>query len=319
MLTVAQVGDVCTTSGRLIMDIRSLGYVIIESTDLAKWATFATEILGMMRAPGMPDNDRLYLKMDAFPFRLMIVPGDHDRFLRPGWQLPTKAAFRQALQQLEEAGIHYSAGSVEEAEARRVGEFVDLTAPGGLQLELFYNIDLDYEPLLSPVGIKEFVTGYHGDMGLGHIAVQTPTLEQSHDFFTSVMGFGQTDYMHFHFDNDADQSGHGLHFLHCNNPRHHSLALYESDEAAPGDLVHLMIEVPTIDDLGFMMDRVKAHGVAVVTPLGRHTNDRMISLYVESPAGFAVEFGCGGVQIDWRTYTPTMSAKPSVWGHHWDT
>lgn len=293
--------------------------MVIESTDLDKWASFGTDILGLMIAPSMPNNDCLYLKMDAFPFRLMIVPGEHNRFLRSAWELPTKAAFQQALQELEEAEVRWTSGNRDEASARGVGEFIYFTTPGDMQLELFYNINLDYQPLISPASVKEFVTGYHGDMGLGHIAVQTPAIEDSHLFFTKVMGFGQTDYMHYHFDSDPDDTGHGLHFLHCNNPRHHSLALYESDEAVPGNLVHLMIEVPAMDDLGLMMDRVKTHNIPVITPLGQHTNDRMISIYVESPAGFPVEFGYGGVQIDWQKYTPTMSARPSIWGHHWGT
>ena len=66
-----------------------------------------------------------------------------------------------------------------------------------------------------------------------------------------------------------------------------------------------------------MMDRVHAEQVRVITGLGRHTNDRMVSLYVETPAGFALEYGFDGVQIDWKDYLPTVSARTSHWGHRW--
>ena len=60
--------------------------------------------------------------------------------------------------------------------------------------------------------------------------------------------------------------------------------------------------------------------VAVATignTLGRHTNDLMMSVYVMSPGGFFIEFGCDGVQLDWTDYKPTESSVPSLWGHDW--
>lgn len=299
------------------MDIRGLGYVTIESTDLKRWEHFGLQVLGMMRSPSMPDDGNLYLKMDEYPYRFRIVPGDSDCFVAAGWELPGPDAYRQALAELGAAGITVTPGSAEDAKARQVREFARFTAPGGLQCELYYYIRLDYIPLASVVGVKKFVTGYHGDMGLGHIAAATPNLPESHAFWTQVMGFGQTDYMHFHFDPTPGNPGQGLEFLHCNNPRHHSLALFQDKNPHPGDLVHLMVEVEDLDTLGLMMDRVRAEGVKIITDFGRHTNDRMVSIYVESPAGFALEYGFGGVQIDWRNYTPTESARTSVWGHRW--
>lgn len=300
------------------MDIRSLAYVRIEATDLKKWQHFGTHIVGMMQAPMMPDDGNVYLKMDACPYRFCIYPGEQDRFVCAGWELPGIEAFRLALQELELAGVSYERGTQAECEQRRVRDFVALNDPAGQRVELCFNVKLDYAPLVSPAGISQFETGYHGDMGLGHIAMATPCLEQTRAFYKNVLGFGQTDYMHFHFNPDPDDPGQGLHFMHCNNPRHHSLALFEDRNPHPGNLVHLMVEVKTLDELGHFMDRIHQNGVRVITGLGRHTNDRMVSVYVESPAGFALEFGFDGVKIDWSTYTPTESALPSSWGHRWN-
>jgi 3,4-dihydroxy-9,10-secoandrosta-1,3,5(10)-triene-9,17-dione 4,5-dioxygenase len=66
------------------------------------------------------------------------------------------------------------------------------------------------------------------------------------------------------------------------------------------------------------MDRIHEAGTKVVTCMGRHTNDKMVSTYVESPAGFALEYGFDGVQIDWQDYTPTESSTTSHWGHRWN-
>lgn len=300
-----------------MMDIRALGYVVIESTDLARWEHFATRVIGMRVAPGLHEPGVLSLKMDDYAWRIRVVASDRDRFAASGWEVPGPAAFAQAARELEAAGIAVQHASPAEAAARHVRAFLSFTAPGGLACEIFHGQVLDYLPLASPVGVPRFVTGYHGAMGLGHIAAATPVLAESHAFFTQVMGFGQTDYLHLRMSPDPGDAGQGLHFLHCNNPRHHSLALFESAAPMPGNLVHLMVEVPDIDAVGAFMDRLHTEGVKIATNLGRHTNDRMVSLYVETPAGFLLEFGYDGVQIDWRTYLPTESATTSHWGHRW--
>ena len=299
------------------MNICALGYVLIETTDLERWRHFATQVLGLMEAPGLCNDRQLYLKMDEYLYRILVQRGERDRFVCAGWELPGEAAFNEAIEQLRKAGSAVELGDAAAARVRKVRGFARFTDPVGRVGEIFHAMPLDYRPLLSPAGVHRFVTGYQGDMGLGHIAIATPDLAASHAFYTQVMGFGQTDYMQFNFSPDGKGKDQGLHFLHVNNPRHHSLALFEDSQSHPGDLVHLMVEVDDIDALGLMMDRVQANGVPVVTGLGRHTNDRMVSIYVESPAGFAVEYGFGGAQLNWAKYLPTESARTSLWGHRW--
>jgi 3,4-dihydroxy-9,10-secoandrosta-1,3,5(10)-triene-9,17-dione 4,5-dioxygenase len=304
------------------MNICALGYVIIEATDLSRWERFATRVLGLMVAPGLSSERELFLKMDDYLYRIRVVRGSRDRFVCAGWELPGETAFVAAIAELQRAGIAVEQGGEADARARHVRGCARFTDPAGGVGEIFYGMPLDYRPLISSVGVHRFVTGYQGDMGLGHIAVPTPDLAASHRFYTQVMGFGQTDYMHFHLSEKSDSgktddTGQGLHFLHVNNPRHHSLALFEDKNPHPGELVHLMLEVEDLDTLGMMMDRVRAHDVRVITDVGRHTNDHMVSVYVESPAGFAIEYGFGGAQLNWSKYLPTESARTSLWGHRW--
>lgn len=299
------------------MNICALGYVLIEATDLERWRHFGTQVLGLMEAPGLSSERQLYLKMDDYLYRILVQRGGQDRFVCAGWEVAGEAAFKAAVEELRAAGIAVEVGDAQAARTRHVRGFARFNDPTGRIGEIFYAMPLDYRPLLSPVGVHRFVTGYQGDMGLGHIAIATPNMAASHAFYTQVMGFGQTDYMQFNFSDDGNGPDQGLHFLHANNPRHHSLALFEDSQPHPGDLVHLMVEVDDLDTLGQMMDRIHAHQVPVVTGLGRHTNDRMVSIYVESPAGFAVEYGFGGAQLNWAKYLPTESARTSLWGHRW--
>ena len=65
------------------------------------------------------------------------------------------------------------------------------------------------------------------------------------------------------------------------------------------------------------MDRVYASGAAPLVGLGRHVNDQMISFYVQTPSGFRLEYGAGGLLIDPDTHVATRYTDDKVWGHQW--
>ena len=50
----------------------------------------------------------------------------------------------------------------------------------------------------------------------------------------------------------------------------------------PG-LIHLMVEVDSLDAVGQALDRVNKDGFQLSSTLGRHTNDKMVSFYVRAP------------------------------------
>jgi len=79
--------------------------------------------------------------------------------------------------------------------------------------------------------------------------------------------------------------------------------------------VHLILEVPDIDHVGACLDRVQKAGYPLMSTLGRHCNDNMLSFYVVGPGGIAVEYGCEGRQIDWQNFEPTVSTVGDFWGH----
>ena len=303
------------------MKIKALGYVGIESTNPEEWIKFLTEIVGLMQAPSMPQGElgsgNLYFKMDEYTWRICIFKGEKNRFAFAGWEVATKADFDLALAELEAAGINYERFNADDCAARNVREGIRFKDPGGNDLELFYYMKLDYIRISSPANVKGFETGYHGDMGMGHFVIPTAQFDECYQFYTGVLGFGETDYMHFHFNPDPADPGQGLHFLHVESPRHHSLAIYQDPNPPESNCIHLMFEVPDIDEVGYFIDRCKRNDVKIVSSLGRHTNDLMMSVYVACPAGFAIEFGCDGVQLDWTDYKPTESSVPSLWGHDW--
>ena len=297
--------------------IKALGYVGIAAKDPQAWRSFMTNVVGLMAVEEQCTPDKLYFRMDAYRWRVCVFKSDYDALDYAGWEVADKQAFDQTLQSLNNQGVSYTRLNDQQCREKMIREAIRFSDPAGNTLELFYNMKLDYQRLNTPANVPAFETGYHGDMGLGHFVLPTSHFAECHQFYTQILGFGETDYMHFHFSEQANDPGQGLHFLHVNNPRHHSLAIYQDPNPPSHNCVHLMFEVKNMDEVGYFIDRCKQHDVPIVSSLGRHTNDLMLSVYVASPAGFAIEFGCEGVQLDWDNYTPTESLTPSLWGHDW--
>ncbi|CRZ14369.1 biphenyl-2,3-diol 1,2-dioxygenase BPHC (23OHBP oxygenase) [Mycolicibacterium neworleansense] len=99
--------------------IRSLGYLRIEATDMAAWREYGLKVLGMVEGAG-PAAGALYLRMDDFPARLVIIPGETDRLLSCGWETANAEALRDVRSRLDFEGIPYRKGTAAELTDRRV-------------------------------------------------------------------------------------------------------------------------------------------------------------------------------------------------------
>ena len=291
------------------MDIRGLGYVIAESTDLSQWHEYGTQVLGMMEAADSSD-ELLLLKLDDRPFRIAVQKSDRDGFGSSGWEVVNPEAFEQAITELEAAGVEVIRGNAAEIASRKVQDLVKFADPEGNRHEIFWGPAIDFARFISPVGVKKFITN---DLGLGHVVLPAPSFDKCRDFYNNVMGFGLSDLMKVRFTQDENEPQKRLHFMHCNNGRHHSLAIFEAP--IPSGCVHMMLEVADMDEVGRALDRMEAHGVKLSATLGKHTNDEMISFYMKTPSGFDLEYGCGGLVVDWDEHTTFESTVTSHWGH----
>jgi 3,4-dihydroxy-9,10-secoandrosta-1,3,5(10)-triene-9,17-dione 4,5-dioxygenase len=290
--------------------IQSLGYLRIEATDVAAWREFGVRVLGMVEGRG-PEDGALYLRMDEFPARLVVLPGSQDRLLASGWEVPGSGELRALGQALEQAGMPVKAGTVAELAERRVGQLIRFEDPSGNPLEAFCGAALEHRPAVSPYG-NRFVTG---GMGLGHVVLPVTDEDAALRFYTDVAGFRLRDSMRMApelFGRPADGPPVWMRFL-GSNPRHHSLAL--APFGSPAGIVHLMVEVASLDDVGRAMDRCAKRGFTLSSTLGRHANDLMVSFYARTPGGFDVEYGTDGRTIDDRTWVSRETTAISLWGH----
>lgn len=294
------------------MGVASLGYLHISEQQGGAWRDFGTNVLGLMNISRREHPNTTFLKADQAPFRIMVSTGE-DRLVAAGWEMASKQDYQAQLAKLEAAGIALSQGSEQEAAERCVTEFSRCQDPAGNQLEVYHgrNSDADCDqPFESPQGIAEFVTG---DMGLGHVVLPAAGCEdETRQFYIDLLGFGDSDDLRLPPPAEGAPEMRVI-FLHANNPRHHSVALFNGP--SPVGCVHMMLEVTHIDEVGACLDRVNQADMPLLASLGRHCNDNMLSFYVVAPGGIAVEFGYDGLQLDWNDFTPTSSTVGDVWGH----
>ena len=172
------------------MSIRSLGYLRIETTDVAAWREYGLKVLGMVEGRGLTEG-ALYLRMDDFPARLVIVPGEHDRLAESGWECANAEGLQEIRNRLDVEGTPYKEATQAELADRRVDEMIRFQDPSGNCLEVFHGAALEHRRVVSPYG-HTFVTA---EQGLGHVVLTTRDDVESLHFYRDVLGFKLRDSM----------------------------------------------------------------------------------------------------------------------------
>ncbi|MET8755196.1 VOC family protein [Streptomyces sp. NPDC004667] len=296
------------------MDIRALGYLRIETTDLPAWRTYVLDLLGMTEAPGSTPGS-LHVRIDDRVHRFQFVAGEQDRLLAAGFEVANARALEEAAAELEAAGFPVKQADAATLADRRVQGLVHCEDPSGNPLELYWGQAQDHTPLASPYG-NRFVTG---GLGLGHVVLPAPDTEVTLAFYEDLLDFQLRDSMRLPpVAVPTGAPGRDFHWMHFLSPnrRHHSLGLYPG--ALPPGIVHFMVELEKLDDVGFCLDRMNRAGVPIASTLGRHSNDHMVSFYAQAPGGFQVEYGWDGLLVDPATWTAKEITADSFWGHQWN-
>jgi len=277
--------------------VTQLGYLGISVRDLDSWRGYATEMLGLEEA-GSAGAGSILLGMDDHHHRFQFTEGGADDIGFVGWQADSTGDLAEIAEKLEGSGVAVVHGSREEAEKRHVQDLFSFTDPDGHRNEVFVGPEM-----ASRSREGRFVAD---DLGLGHLVLYVDDLERTMKFYTELLGFRVSDFV----NNGRFKLG----FLHC-NPRHHSIA-FGQYPAAKQKIHHFMLQTREIDPVGRAFDEANAGAAPLVTTLGRHSNDEMVSFYMRNPSGFAVEYGWGAREIDdscWQVME--YDDGGSLWGH----
>lgn len=283
-----------------------LAYVAVEVSDVDGLSSILNEVVGLV--PGESVGDARTWRNDARVHRIIVTRGDLDDVAAFGFEFSTAEDLIAAVQRVRELGFDVTEGSDELRSSRKVDAIYRTVAPWGTPIEMVVGLSpagTPFESALVPRGFKT------AGVGFGHAVVLTTAVQESERFVTAGLGLERTDSIELE-DGPAATVVRGT-FFH-GNPRHHTLALIGA--AAPRRMDHIMVETHALEDVGAAFDRALARGVPVARSIGQHDNDRMVSFYLETPAGFQIEVGFGGVEVgpDWDDTRVYRSV--SAWGHH---
>jgi len=298
------------------MNIKELGYIVLDATDLSAWTEFTAKALGAMVEA--PDDDSLRIRIDERDCRLLVQRSERDILNAIGWMVRDQDAFEDAIAHVKSHGLEFVMGSDAQCQARRVTEFFAITDPAGHRHEVAWGPVVNFlKPFVSPVGVSKFLTD---EQGLGHLVIgcELAQYENCGRFLRDVLGMKLANFRKQSVTATPIKMPIG--WFHCDNSRQHSLGLAACIE--PGSnhhgLRHINLEVSSIDELGRAYDRAPAHGAKIARTMGRHVNDRAISFYMECPSGFLFEYGCDAPPVNWNEQIAyDEGGIGSIWGHHW--
>ena len=284
--------------------VQQLGYVVFEVSNLGAWRSFGEKVLGL----GIVNDrgtDGFSLRMDGHQQRFFIEHGTADDLAAVGWQIADAKTLDALIEHLIGAGHDAVHLPSEDAARRNVERLARVIDPAGIVCELYCGPTIansDFKSSLVPSG---FVAD---EQGLGHVVLVANDQEEHKRFYTDLLGFKLSDYIH------CEYFGHKIDitFMHT-NARHHSLAFGKGRDK---HIHHFMVEAKSIEEVGRCYDRFLFSGGMIHQTLGRHPNDKMFSFYGYTPSGFHFEFGYGGLEVNDDTWESTTHGMVSEWGHH---
>jgi catechol 2,3-dioxygenase-like lactoylglutathione lyase family enzyme len=156
--------------------------------------------------------------------------------------------------------------------------------------------------------------------GVHHLAIATRDIKAQIEFFTDVLG-GELKalyWMHgvantFHGFVELSPTCYIAFQQHPDNPDEPIIGVTHAGNAGgqttAGTMQHLALNVPTLDDLYAMRDRIRSRGVPVIGPMN---HGMCQSMYFAGPEGLALEIATGG-NIDVRAWIdPEVQALAGI-------
>ena len=281
--------------------VSGLGYLGAKITDPESWHRFLSTVYGLERRGDSPEGVHQY-RLDEQHHRIALYEGDSDNVAHVGWEVETREDLEMLAAHLSKNGIAVEPGEARLCEERAVMELIACTGPDGVSTEIFFGPKQDAVPFTPAHGMDGYNTGA---LGLGHIVLATDDPDETVKWYREMLGFSLSDYI---FWDNIEAT-----FLHC-NPRHHTIAFFARPNP-PKRLNHFMLQTQSIDDVGSTYYLCQDKGVPIARSLGRHTNDHMVSFYMNSPSGFEVEYGWGARVVDDSTWQVQFHTAASIWGH----
>jgi 2,3-dihydroxybiphenyl 1,2-dioxygenase len=283
-----------------------LGYLVLELPEPDTITPVLRDVVGLV--PGEPTEEAMTWRDDDRAQRVVVQRGPANDAVAVGFEAVDVDAFEATVERLRGIGADIAGGTGDDTRRRHVDRLVRTTAPWGVTVEVVLGLAEAATPYSSPLVPSGFLTD---DVGFGHVVFATMAFDESVRFLTDGLGLVQSDWLETELAPGIDLE---VRFFHC-NARHHTVAMARAPFELPQCLHHVMFEANSRDDVGAAFDRAWAAELPIPNGLGRHDNDGMFSFYLQTPAGFQIEFGHGARVIDDDWDDNRLYDRISAWGH----
>jgi 2,3-dihydroxybiphenyl 1,2-dioxygenase len=281
----------------LIKDIMQVG---VGVPDRAALENFARDLLGFPTSQS-PDGALTYVRPDRQHHRIAARTAAQPILDYLSFDVGGAEELAGWKSKLTTHGINWRAGRPDECAGRHVTDFIEFRDPDGQALALAYGFELEAAPLRYTRDVTV--------LGLGHVLLTVQDTQRSHDFYTAVLGFRLSDWVNI-------SENVRLCFLRCNE-RHHSIAFAPCMPGKSPRLQHVMLEVQSLDDVMRTYHLLRTRKAPIGMGPGKHPNCQTVHVYVQTPGGFAVEFGWGHRRVDDAKHEPVtypIGTPVDVWG-----
>jgi 2,3-dihydroxy-p-cumate/2,3-dihydroxybenzoate 3,4-dioxygenase len=249
-----------------MIQLQDVSYVRLGTSDIESATNFATICLGLEIAT--QTKDAVYFKSDQREHTLCYFEGDvADQTV--AFEVASRSDLDDAAAELERIGHEVHVGTPQEAEMRRVRNFIGFKDPTGNQIELVWR------PMMSS-------KRYHGERdagitGFSHVGLCTTDAVRDEAFWTTVCNARVSDRI-----GDAA--------LLRIDEVHHTIALFPTNRAG---IQHINHQVETGDDVMRSFNFLSERQIPMVFGPGRHPTSSARFLYFEGPNGMVFEYSSG--------------------------
>jgi 2,3-dihydroxy-p-cumate/2,3-dihydroxybenzoate 3,4-dioxygenase len=276
------------------INLHDICYVRVGTDDLQQAAEFANKVVGLQVI--REERDRVFFKSDEREHTLCYFNGDPGESV-PGFELDDSTQLDAAAATLEGLGQAVQRGTAEEAERRRVREFISFKDPSGNTVEFVVRPYHD--------GVRFHGARDAGIQGFNHIGLRSSDPVRDGKFWTDVCQARISDWL-----DDTP--------LLRMSEIHHAIALLPSPTGLKG-VQHINHQVETIDDIMRSYYWLRARNVKIVFGPGRHPLSGASFIYFQGPNRMVYEYSMGVMRIkDEGNYRPRQFRRGGyslcMWG-----
>ncbi|MFE3836509.1 VOC family protein [Pseudogemmobacter sonorensis] len=238
-----------------------LGYVTIETPDLARAAAHWAETMGLVETARGHEGE-LFLSVGYEHHNLVLRESTGKAIGNLGFQLKPGTDLAAFLKEAEEYGI---GGRIKSDSQPGLGALVELDGPGGLTLQFYTDIEAP-APGFSGKGVAP--------LRLGHVAVINSEGRKLMKFFEDFLGFWFTDTIE------------GIANFYTCNRDHHVVNFIEAPE---NRFHHIAFELKDTSAHAMAADLLRARGVKQEWGPARHGAGHNLAGYHMDPDRVLIE------------------------------